>query len=389
MCGIIGGFDTRPKASVNEWVINQFEDQHDRGTKGFGLIGWNSQSQVNVKRACEPAKFMFDLHARQWPMLIAHHRQPTASDNLLSQTHPILVSNDCLEFDYLVVHNGVISNDDELKAKHEALGFDYTTEHRVIYLNSEETKFNDSECVAIEVARYIEHHTTVCETLGSMAFIALQINKKTQKVNRICFGRNTSPLNMAKTRHEMYLSSEGKGDPIRPNVLYECQPKGTMELSQRTLHFAVAPPKQTAIGYHTPSQYLSTGSKLAHSKSTQDLDDYEWGGWRETEDYQPTKTDSERGVMFAAIELDKALEDVTLEVEEFLDGLDSEASAPYMSLDYTLNSIRKRLEAAQADLLLKYDSIPRISEQEGDTGGETGQPGAGQAVSSGLEKTLV
>jgi hypothetical protein len=37
------------------------------------------------------------------------------------------VSNKMLKFDYYVVHNGMISNDEELKKEHEKLGFAYTT----------------------------------------------------------------------------------------------------------------------------------------------------------------------------------------------------------------------------------------------------------------------
>jgi len=46
-------------------------------------------------------------------MIIAHHRYPTSTKNLINQTHPIQVSNELLEHDYLVIHNGVITNDAE------------------------------------------------------------------------------------------------------------------------------------------------------------------------------------------------------------------------------------------------------------------------------------
>jgi len=81
-----------------------------------------------------------------------------------------------------------------------------------------------------------------------VAFITLQIDKKTDKINKIFFGRNTNPLHMAKTRNVMLLSSAGKGDDIEPFFLYDCHLDDKMKLSKRKLIFAPDPPADTS--YH-------------------------------------------------------------------------------------------------------------------------------------------
>lgn len=232
MCGIIGFFrQGEQKQPVNNAVLSQYEDQHLRGSKGFGIIKIGENKSYKIDRATEGYKFMYDIHQDPVKGMILHHRTPTSSDNLMNQTHPIEVDNGSLKYKYLVVHNGIIYNDDELKKAHEELGFVYTTDYK------DKSKFNDSESFAIEIARYIEGQTKQLEVDGSLAFICLQVNKKTDKVNKLFFGRNTNPLNMAKTRGELYLSSEGKGDEITADTLYECNLDEEMKLSKRKIIF--------------------------------------------------------------------------------------------------------------------------------------------------------
>ena len=240
MCGIVAAFLTKPRAYANELVVDQYEEQFDRGQKGFGVIGIDTNKKFIVKRATEPTKFMFDLHHKKFPFLIAHHRMPTSSGNYLDQTHPIRVSHDSLDHDYLVVHNGVIGNADELKKKHEALGFKYVTEHTIVKSKTwTEDKFNDSESLAIELARFIEKDEAVVGTRGAAAFIVVQIVKASQKVKRVYFGRNdTNPLNFYKSRGLMFMSSEGNGDPVTPHFLYSCILEGEMELTKRAIAWA-------------------------------------------------------------------------------------------------------------------------------------------------------
>lgn len=240
MCGIIAHFHTgENKEPVNEGVIAQYEDQHARGKEGFGVVTINEKMEAKVARATEGTKFMWDLHMIPSRFMMVHHRFPTSTGNYMDQTHPIVVDNGSLAHIYLVVHNGVISNDDEKKKEHEDLGFIYTTEYKT---TGNVHKFNDSETLAIEAARFIEGQVNKIDIQGSVAFVALQINRKTKKVERLYFARNSrSPLNMAKTRNKLYLSSQGKGNEVTVNTLYSCKLDAEMRLTRKAVSFAIEP----------------------------------------------------------------------------------------------------------------------------------------------------
>lgn len=230
MCGLLGFFnfqikdkktkkETKTKIKpVNEELIEQLEDQISRGKEGFGILMINKKNEIEIKRATEIAKALIDLYTTESPMIIMHHRNPTSSDNKISQTHPILVSNGSLKHDYYVIHNGIISNTDELKKEHEKLGFVYNTT-RTNNFNREE--FNDSESLAIEIAMYIEKQTKEISIEGSAAFIVIQTNKKTKEAINIFFGRKDNPLKLAGRQGEIRLSSEGKGEEILEDTLYK------------------------------------------------------------------------------------------------------------------------------------------------------------------------
>ena len=177
-----------------------------------------------------------------------HHRNPTSSDNKLSQTHPIFVSNGSLKYDYYVIHNGMISNSDELRENHEKLGFIYNTT-RTNRFSKEE--YNDSESLAIETAMYIEKQTKEMMIEGSAAFIVVQTNKKTQKAVNIFFGRKDNPLKLAGRQGEIRLSSEGKGEEITEDMLY-CFNIKSPSLTKTNLDFTKPP--QTPI-YKTQKKW--------------------------------------------------------------------------------------------------------------------------------------
>ena len=236
MCGIIAGFNTTtPKAKnakatkaekINDFILNQYEDQYNRGQKGFGIIRIEKNGKIDIDRATEPTKFLLDLYLKPATMIIAHHRTPTSTENKIQQTHPMKVSNKMLKFDYYVVHNGMVNNDEELKKKHEAIGFEYTTkciEYASQYYRKEaKEKWNDSEAIAIELALFIEGKIKNVRLDNSAAFIVLQVKKKTNTAQKCFFGRNgfSSALNMCKSRGTMLISSEGKGDEVKENKLY-------------------------------------------------------------------------------------------------------------------------------------------------------------------------
>jgi glucosamine 6-phosphate synthetase-like amidotransferase/phosphosugar isomerase protein len=239
MCGLI--FITTNKKTkkktktepVNNEVIEQLEDQISRGNEGFGILMINKKNEIELKRATEISKALLDLYMTESPMIVMHHRNPTSSDNKLSQTHPILVSDGSLKHDYYVIHNGVISNADDLKEKHEKLGFIYNTVRTGTF---EREEYNDSESLAIEMAMYIEKQTKEISIEGTAAFIIVQVDRKTKKAINIFFGRKDNPLNLSGRQGEVRLSSEGKGESILEETLYKFSIKSP-SLTKSNLNF--------------------------------------------------------------------------------------------------------------------------------------------------------
>jgi len=206
MCGIIFGA-TLNKRSVADFILNQYEDQQSRGSRGFGVALEDEKGAIKILRSTEPLKFFFDVQTegKNAPLILAHHRQPTSSENKCSQTHPILVDHKSFKFRWLIVHNGVISNKDELKKNHDELGFPYTT---VRQKNETTEEFNDSESLAIEVARYLEGKSQIILAEGSAAWIALKVDKNTNKPLGLYFARRSNPLRLSFTNNMLFLASE-------------------------------------------------------------------------------------------------------------------------------------------------------------------------------------
>ena len=222
MCGLVTKINLKKK-KVNEDCINQFENQKDRGTMGFGVVVVDKQGKVKVDKATESAKFMFDLHAIKTHIMMIHHRIPTGTLNKLSQAHPISVDHQDFKFKYLVIHNGVINNTLDLFEKHLKENFAYSSQDENL---DTARNWNDSESLAIEVAKAIENKSKEYYTIraeGSAAFIAMQVDKKTNKPIALYWGRNKgNPLNIKFNKDELFLSSEGEGEEVEPFKLNWC-----------------------------------------------------------------------------------------------------------------------------------------------------------------------
>ena len=97
--------------------------------------------------------------------------------------------------------------------------------------------FLDSEALMHELALYIEGIKGYGEfnPVGGVAFILLQVNKKTKKPINLFFGRNTYPLKLFRDKNEMLISSEGKGDDIDQHTLYKYNYK-TKEITKDNMH---------------------------------------------------------------------------------------------------------------------------------------------------------
>lgn len=214
MCGLIAFLGRPETKNATKILLDQYEMQSGRGKQGFGLIEVNKNT-FNVKRSMGEARAIHDISLSPAKIMLFHHRYPTSTGNVHDQTHPMVISNEELSFDWLIMHNGVISNDDELKKIHESIGYQYRTETIESYQYSGTTwsRFNDSEAFAIEVARFLEGKSDVIGIHGSAAFIALKVNKTTQKPLSIIVGRNgKNPLDMELTEDGILIASDIKND---------------------------------------------------------------------------------------------------------------------------------------------------------------------------------
>ncbi|MDD5417093.1 MAG: hypothetical protein PHU12_03920 [Candidatus Aenigmarchaeota archaeon] len=343
MCGIIGAFNLlgKNKVSVNEWVLNQYEDQYTRGSKGFGIVTVDKKGILkNIFRACEPIKMMFDLHINQSPIILMHHRSPTSTDNKIDQTHPISVSNGSLKYDYLIMHNGIIRNEDDLYKAHTELGFVYTTAYLEVSTTyyrvkkeDGELKFNDSECVAIEIARFMEGQIDTVGVLGSCAFLGLQINKESKKVEKIIFGRKDNPLNLSNSRGEIRLSSEGKGDEIKPYMLYMLDPI-TANITKRKMAYKEEPATEPT---EITKSFEFNGSDRSIYGNTDD-------GYHYNKDttQEEIEEENERIEKYSEI-----TDDINQIMEIMYDELNENSALVEFDVDYYLNEFRRILERAK------------------------------------------
>lgn len=313
MCGIIAEFNTKLKKKnkkdektkkVNDEIVNQYQDQYSRGTKGFGIIRIDEKGNIQVDRATEELKFMLDLYLKPSTMIIAHHRQPTSSENKMNQTHPIFITNSSLHHHYYFIHNGVVSNDKKLKEKHDKLGFHYTTEYtKEPYYShgTAEQKFNDSEALGIEVALFIEGKQDTIQTDNTAAFIALQVDRKTLKATRVYFGRSgsSSMLKMFKVKGNLKLSSEGEGEDIDTDILFSFDTKDPkMKLEKREMEFKKPEEEvRTPIVTHSHTTTRAVeGTKLTENllagktQGESELVVIEERAWSKTGDEDPTET---------------------------------------------------------------------------------------------------
>lgn len=225
MCGLVfvSKSDNSPARKA---VWKRYLAQKTRGQKGFGYVAMKNGKILNVSREMYELDIEKTIRQETGSEILFHHRYPTSTENMVEATHPIEVKNPILEYDYYLAHNGIISNDTELKKDHEARGFVYSTliRHktftRLTKYTSEE--FNDSEALAVEAALCIDGKKDTIDTRGSAAFICLQADKATGVVKAVYYGRNSSnPLKMHRDKNFISICSEGMGETVAEDTLFK------------------------------------------------------------------------------------------------------------------------------------------------------------------------
>lgn len=223
MCGIVYSRNFHGR-SVNRTIAKRYKDQRLRGYNGFGYyVPETNRLTHNVRESRILSLLKREKAASE---ILFHHRFPTSTENVRNACHPFS-TKDVFENNYIVVHNGVVRNPKDLKKEHDNLGIKYVSEQK-------DGRFNDSEALAFDIARYLEGDVDGISAEGSIAFIAIK-RDRLGKPMTLFFGRNTgNPLKMKKTTNSITLSSEGEGKLIDPNVLYSLS-YDTDEISERDL----------------------------------------------------------------------------------------------------------------------------------------------------------
>ena len=222
MCGLVfvKRLDGKPAGKT---ILKRYDAQRSRGTSGYGWISVNSPAIIG--RATDESEAIKHLQAIKSSEIFFHHRTPTSTPNLLEAAHPIAVINPILKYRYYVMHNGIITNDDELKKEHEKAGFIYNTEMETQVITRERTytygkKFNDSEALAIELALTIETGGKELKAKGGTAFLCLQTDEAGHAI-ALYYGRNEgNPLKSYRQKEFWTLTSEGQGEMINAHKLY-------------------------------------------------------------------------------------------------------------------------------------------------------------------------
>lgn len=223
--------------------MKRYQDQRGRGSDGFGFyIPQTNRLTHNAREG----RILSLLRRNKSDEVLFHHRFPTSTANVRNACHPFS-TKDVFDNNYVVVHNGVLYNEKELRDEHEKLGIKYVSEQT-------NGKFNDSEALTYDIARYLEGEKDGISAEGSIAFIALKRDKK-GKATKLFFGRNSgNPLVMKKTKRSITLSSEGEGKLIDPNYLY-CFDYDTLEVTKRYLHIPLGWYSSGTTSTYTSSMY--------------------------------------------------------------------------------------------------------------------------------------
>jgi len=209
MCGIIYAKNLVDNHSVNNLVKVLYQNQKDRGQQGFGFVGLSTK-RIGIYRATSEKGIMKYLNQFQYDEIIFHHRFPTSSQNTLKSTHPFVI--ELGDKRYYFMHNGVIENADELKEKHSRKGIRYSSE--------EMNDFNDSEALAWEFCLWLNSRQQKVEAQGSAAFICLEVDRKTNRAQKLYFYRNDgAPLKIYKDETLLLLASVGNYPSVKANWL--------------------------------------------------------------------------------------------------------------------------------------------------------------------------
>lgn len=141
-------------------------------------------------------------------MVLFHHRMPTSTINTRKANHPFSTrayfdktdAKGTQTVEYILIHNGHISNATELFVKHQEQGIEY-------FSMLDDLSFTDSEALLWDFALTMEGKQKELTARGGNAMMCLKLVDGKPKC--LYFGRNTNPIWMTKDEEELHLSSTG------------------------------------------------------------------------------------------------------------------------------------------------------------------------------------
>lgn len=324
MCGIIYA---NGKIPVRKSLWKRYEEQKTRGQSGYGYV-YLDDGKFKENRAQTEKEIEGTLGEITSSEILFHHRFPTSTPNLPSQTHPILVEGGILKHKYYVVHNGVILEDEKLKERHNKLGIEYSTQIEkcttifdgdLQYTLEKEILWNDSEAFAVELALYLEGQVPDLDKVdGSIAFVCIEMNEKGERV-KMHYGHNyKSPLILEDTKDIFFLKSEGSGTSVTTNVLFTYD-YATGDMSQKTVDIGKG---YNYAGYNYNPSTKGYNSSGGHYPSEQRKIGFDYEKYnRENDpldgDDDPVFTDNDLDLEFMQIELDKLYEKLEIAEAEY------------------------------------------------------------------------
>ena len=192
-----------------------YEGQKHRGNDAFGVVAFDSGSYY-VDKWIDEGSFLGSLEELKYSEMLIHTRFPTSTDNVIESAHPFIVERGDRRFYF--IHNGIINNSLELKAKHDLLGVGY--EYKSLDVKS--GKFNDSEALAFEIVDWVVGGCVgEVSARGSVAMIMLEQSISSGRAVGLYFYRNDmNPLTMLKTSGVFMLASEGLPDDVESGKMF-------------------------------------------------------------------------------------------------------------------------------------------------------------------------
>lgn len=266
MCGIVAIKRIDGRSAV-KMVNRRYKHQKERGQEGFGFVALKGGKYVNFLKCATEKPILDSLLEQDADEVIFHHRKPSSTPNFWEGAHPIHIDLPSLKYEYYIVHNGVISNSDELKAEHDKEKIKYKTLFRQYWLSEMgnvrqcDEKWNDSESLSIELAKELEgKQEGIAKVRGTIAFVALQMEKETGIARTLFWGRNTgNPLLFVRNADFFCITSLGKGDEVKIHELnwfdYQTNEFGKKEFTVGTMVYT---PSTSGYWDGRQSNYSST-----------------------------------------------------------------------------------------------------------------------------------